>query len=65
MLGVVFKLATKRITPNVVTVIWLVIDLLSTKGMTTSYFFLPLPCAYLSIPWFYIITKKIDIPSIY
>lgn len=64
LIGVVFLLVTKRVTPDTVTVKWIVNGILSTRGIIEVYwFFQPLFCVYLSIPLFSAVdkTKKMNI----
>lgn len=63
MIGIVFLLATKRVTPETVTARWVLNGLLSTEEIISLYwFFQPLFCVYLSIPLLASIekTKKME-----
>ena len=53
IIGILFKLYTKRIMPEDITIRWIINGLLSTGGIIDLYwFFQPLFCVYLSIPLF-------------
>lgn len=59
LIGVVYLLATKRITQEQLTAKWVLNGLLSTEGIIYLYwFFQPLFCVYLSIPLFAAIDKE-------
>lgn len=59
MIGVVFLLKTHRITPETVTIKWVLNGLLSTNGIINLYwFFQPLFCVYLCIPLFAAVDHK-------
>ena len=58
MIGVVFLLISKRVTPETVTAKWIINGLLSADGIIDVYwFFQPLFCVYLSIPLFAAVEK--------
>ena len=59
LIGVLFLLITKRITPETVTAKWVVSGLLSADKIIDLYwFFRPLFCVYLCIPLFASIDKR-------
>ena len=59
LIGVLFLLITKRITPETVTAKWVVSGLLSADKIINLYwFFRPLFCVYLCIPLFASIDKR-------
>lgn len=58
MVGIVFLLASKRVTPEIVTAKWIFNGLLSTDGIIDIYwFFQPLFCIYLCIPLYAAVEK--------